>query len=149
MKCPFCFNTTKIYNSRSHKTTHETWRRHRCTRCASVFTTRETIDWSTVTTVKSSNGTSDYSFGTLLSSILTATSMASLPATTAIELANTVQQQLVTEMFFNQSLQKSQKITDTCISVLSRYDKNVAVHYSNVVYNGKPPQTVLKTILEL
>ena len=149
MKCPFCTQSTKIYNTRSHKTTHETWRRHRCTSCESTFTTRENIDWGSSITVETSYSVNDYSYGTLLASIVTAATQANLPAQTAIDLANTIQQHLVADNFFAVSPQKSQKIKDVAISVLSRYDKNLAIHYSNVVYNGKPPQTVLKTILEL
>lgn len=129
MRCPFCKQSTKIYNSRANKTTHETWRRHRCNSCKSTFTTREKIDWSKSTIVKASEVTRNYSYGILLSSILTASSVAGIPATDAIDLSNTVEQQLIAEGFFEKTQQESSFIRNACISVLKRYDKHLAIHY--------------------
>ena len=147
MRCPFCNQATKIYNSRANRTTHETWRRHRCNSCKATFTTREKIDWSKSTTVKASKATQNYSYGILLSSILTASSVAGISTTDAIDLSNTVEQQLITEGFFEKIQQESSVIRNACISVLRRYDKHLAIHYCNVVYDGKPPQNVLRAIL--
>ena len=149
MKCPFCFAKTKIYNSRSSTTKHETWRRHRCIHCDHSFTSRENIDWNGAIRIKSSPSTSDYAHGTLLGSIISATIAASILPDIAVALADTVEQALVQRAFFTESVQSSQIIKDVCISVLSRYDKHLAIHYSNVVYDSKPPQSVLKSILDL
>lgn len=149
MKCPFCSAKTKIYNSRSSTTKHETWRRHRCIHCDRSFTSRENIDWNGAIRIKSSTSTSDYAHGTLLGSIISATIAASILPDIAVALADTVEQALVQRAFFTESVQSSQIIKDVCISVLSRYDKHLAIHYSNVVYDAKPPQSVLKSILDL
>ncbi len=45
MICVLCDSNTKITNSRNRNDGH-TWRRHTCSRCRAVFTTRETIDMS-------------------------------------------------------------------------------------------------------
>ena len=149
MKCPFCSAKTKIYNSRSSTTKHETWRRHRCIHCDHSFTSRENIDWNGAIRITSSNSTSDYAHGTLLGSIISATIAASILPDIAVALADTVEQALVERACFTEPVQNSQIIKDVCISVLSRYDKHLAIHYSNVVYDSKPPQSVLKSILDL
>lgn len=149
MKCPICLHSTKIYNSRGSKTTFETWRRHRCTNCAFTFTTRETIDWNGSISVETSDKILPYSYSRLLSSVLSAVSRCEAPTDAAVDLANTIEQQLVLNGFFKNKVQKSSQIINVSITVLSRYDTNLAVHYANVVYDGKPPQNVLKAILEL
>jgi transcriptional regulator NrdR family protein len=45
MVCLLCDSTTKTTNSRYTPTNASRWRRNTCTRCAAVFTTRETIDY--------------------------------------------------------------------------------------------------------
>lgn len=147
MKCPFCNQPTRIYNSRSSKTIHQTWRRHQCIACKKTFTTREKIDWSKSTDVETSSGKHSYSYAILLSSIIQATATTRIPLEVAIDLCSTVENQIIIEGFFINSVQKSSIIRDTCIDVLSRYDKLLAIHYCNVVYDGKPPQSILRAIL--
>ncbi len=52
MVCINCGTKTKISNSRFNVKTVQTWRRHTCTQCRTMFTTRELIDSSVSYRVK-------------------------------------------------------------------------------------------------
>jgi transcriptional repressor NrdR len=44
MVCTLCDSDTKITNSRYRPKNAQTWRRHTCPRCNSVFTTKESVE---------------------------------------------------------------------------------------------------------
>jgi len=56
MVCILCDSKTKITNSRNNAQLGQTWRRHTCTRCYTVFTTREAVDMSLSYRVEYSDG---------------------------------------------------------------------------------------------
>lgn len=46
MVCIHCSGKTRIINSRPQKRLDQTWRRHQCLACGTVFTTTESVDYS-------------------------------------------------------------------------------------------------------
>ena len=56
MVCILCDSKTKITNSRNNVLLGQTWRRHTCIRCYTVFTTREAVDMSLSYRVERSDG---------------------------------------------------------------------------------------------
>ena len=56
MICVYCSSKTNIVNSRSFKKGLEKWRRHRCTSCKEVFTSRELPDLETSLWVRKKSG---------------------------------------------------------------------------------------------
>lgn len=56
MVCPYCSSATKVINSRVQKRSNQTWRRRRCLKCSSVFTTLEIANLAQLWTVKDSKG---------------------------------------------------------------------------------------------
>ena len=146
MKCPFCNSKTNIYNSRpSHQGT-QTWRRHVCTTCKRTFTTREKIDWTGSTKVKTASGTSPYSRERLLLSIAKAGEMLDLQPAMLAELCDSIEQELQHQGFFNENQQKASIIIETSTSVLVRYDQNLALQYINHVYASKPPLELVQRL---
>lgn len=45
MVCLYCGGDTEVTNSRKQKRNNQVWRRRRCYRCKSLFTTHEAIDF--------------------------------------------------------------------------------------------------------
>jgi transcriptional regulator NrdR family protein len=56
MVCIYCAAKTKVINSRKSKLKLQTWRRHQCVRCHSVFTTHEQPDYETSLKIQNSSG---------------------------------------------------------------------------------------------
>jgi transcriptional regulator NrdR family protein len=56
MVCLLCSAKTKITNSRYRSSQCHTWRRHTCTRCNAIFTTRESVSMSQSYRVEDSDG---------------------------------------------------------------------------------------------
>jgi transcriptional regulator NrdR family protein len=57
MVCILCDSKTKTTNSRYRPAARQTWRRHTCTRCSAVFTTRESVEPEQSFRVVSADGT--------------------------------------------------------------------------------------------
>lgn len=147
MTCPFCNSPTKIYNSRSTHGKTQTWRRHICTTCERVFTTRERVDWTGVTTVKTSKDTTGYSKERLLLSIARASNNLSIQPAMLAELCDSTEQQLQQNGFFNEPEQDADLITAAATMVLHRYNPNLALQYVNIVYSNNPPLELVKQLL--
>lgn len=56
MVCIYCHSKTRISNSRPSRKTMTVWRRHQCTQCRAIFTTRETPDLINSLRVKTASG---------------------------------------------------------------------------------------------
>lgn len=70
MQCPYC-HSDQIFvtNSRTTKHNSQTWRRRRCQKCKSLFTTHEVIDLSHLIVVKKSGHREKFTRAKLYSGI--------------------------------------------------------------------------------
>lgn len=70
MQCPYC-HSDQIFvtNSRTTKKNSQTWRRRRCQKCHSLFTTHEIIDLSHLVVVKKSGKREKFTRAKLYSGI--------------------------------------------------------------------------------
>lgn len=147
MKCPFCSSKTRIYNSRpSHQGT-QTWRRHVCTARKHTFTTREKIDWTGSTKVKTNSGTSPYSRERLLLSVAKAGEKLNLQPAMLAELCDSIEHELQHQGFFSKNEQEASVIIEASTSVLVRYDQNLVLQYVNQVYASKPPLELVQRLI--
>jgi transcriptional regulator NrdR family protein len=145
MRCPYCANKTKIYNSRSTHSHTQKWRRHRCVNCNKTFTTRERIDWNDAIHIADVNGkTTPYSRERLLLSLLRAVEKLEPGTPTPVDICDTVEHSLQQKGFFGSKTQKSTVIAAEVLTILHRYDPNTALQYLNNLYQGKPPVELLK-----
>lgn len=89
--------------------------------------------------------TQPYSRERLLTSLLRASSqLVSTPDTTPVELCDTVERQLQKAGFFTPESRPKAELASVVLTVLHRYDPNMALQYLNNVYAGKPPAELLK-----
>jgi transcriptional repressor NrdR len=62
MYCPYCYHPeTDVTNSRVTKSNTQVWRRRKCLKCKSIFTTHEIIDLSHIVVIKKSGKTQSFS----------------------------------------------------------------------------------------
>lgn len=148
MVCVFCSSSTKIYNSRSTHQKSQTWRRHRCTNCSRVFTTRERVDWDGVTSVKTAEGIEPYNRERLLLSLIRAGNNLDLPSGALTSLCDSIELHLQKANFFSSETQDSNTLATVAIEVLQRFDTNIALQYINSTYKNQPPIELLKQLLK-
>lgn len=150
MKCPFCNQKTKVYNSRSSHQSTQTWRRRQCLSCNKAFTTREKIDFNGLVTVRSVDNPegSPYSTERLLLSLVRASAQTNVPSTMITELIDSIQLELKKQRFFETAPQDADEITATATAVIARYDINIALAYLHAVHKGSPPVDILKSIVD-
>lgn len=80
MFCPYCAHpNTEVTNSRLTKGNSQVWRRRKCTKCTSIFTTHEIIDLSHLLVIKKSGKAQKYSRAKLYSGIYGATISSKVP----------------------------------------------------------------------
>lgn len=145
MKCPFCDNKTRIYNSRSTQGKTQTWRRHRCLVCKRAFTTRERIDWNGIVLVADKTAeTTPYNHERLLLSLVRAIEKLEAGTTTPVDICDTIELRLQQKGLFNKSPLSSVQIAAEALTVLHLYDPNAALQYLSNLYQGKPPAELLK-----
>jgi len=128
MVCPYCQHTdTSVTNSRQHRREPRIWRRRRCSRCKTTFTTYEELAKKDLPHIKTPRGTTVFSVPRLMSSIYTC-----LPTTSdnraddAYALATTVYMQLSAATGSHLSLTD---ITTTTYEVISRFDPTSGLRY--------------------
>ncbi len=144
MTCPFCKNSTNIFNSRSTQNRTQTWRRHNC---EATFTTKERIDWTGRVQVLTAKDRAPYSRDRLLLSIAKASDNLDLPVGAVTDLTDTIELELQNTGFFSSKSPNSEFIIQTSTLILHRYDANLALQYINNVYRNKPPRDLLKRVL--
>ena len=128
MKCIYCQSPTNIVNSR-RKTNNETWRRHRCTNCQSVFTTIEAADLDTSLTVRSkTNNVQPFSRDRLFVSVLRSVGHRPRALGEASDLTRTIIVELLKANAGNALL--TDYIISTTKTVLSNFDNAAAVQYA-------------------
>ena len=70
MFCPYCdYSDTEVVNSRATKKNTRVWRRRKCIKCKSVFTTHEAVDLSNIVIIKKSGKTEYFNRAKLYSGI--------------------------------------------------------------------------------
>lgn len=128
MVCVYCGGDTRVTNSRARKRSNSTWRRRRCSRCGSIFTSVETVDLSGSIVVKSLAGVEPFSREKLLLSIYDSLRHRATALGDAEGLTGTVIASLY-DLVQNATLEKD-VITATVAQALRRFDKVAYVHYT-------------------
>ena len=128
MVCILCDSKTKITNSRSNVQLGQTWRRHSCTRCNTVFTTREAVDMSLSYRVERSDGSLEpFSRDKLLMSINVALGHRTDSVETASILTNTIIGHLASKKRLILPVQTVYEVTERS---LRNFSRPVALIYS-------------------
>lgn len=129
MICINCFySRTTVTNSRSAKKTSEVWRRRRCPRCETLFTTYERLSLEQIDIYRSTQkDTTPFSLSKLMLSIATACSHdTTLRERHSLSLAQTVEQLLIRES----RAPSTDDIAAVTHQVLQRFDALAALQYA-------------------
>lgn len=128
MVCILCDSKTKIANSRSNSRLRQTWRRHTCNRCNSIFTTREVIDMSMSYRVEQLDGSLHvFSRDTLLLSVYRALEHRTNAVEDAGDLVNTIVGYLIAG---NRLIIPIELLVETTTQTLKRFSRSSALIYS-------------------
>lgn len=129
MFCINCFHTnTSVANSRPNKKQPQVWRRRRCSKCETVFTTYERPSLADNTPISFPDGSTDtFNLGKLLLSISRAFTHSPIDAEySALWLAQTVEDTLSTQ----RKIITPGDIEATTHQVLKKFDELAAVQYA-------------------
>lgn len=128
MICINCFHrNTSVVNSRPHKKEYSVWRRRKCEKCGTIFTTLERPSLSHNVPVASDDGSQPFNLGRLVVSI--AESFTHAPAVGkahALSLAETVEGTLISQL---REISK-EDIEAATHQVLKRFDELAALQYA-------------------
>lgn len=128
MVCMYCSSKTKIINSRYQKKSNSTWRRHKCIKCSSVFTTIEQPQLDALWLIKGPRGQLiPFRRDKLLVSIYNSCKHRKTALEDASWLTATVIQKLKPEK--DGVLIDKINLNETTYRVLKRFDKSAAVYY--------------------
>ena|SRR5688572_1959861 len=131
MICPFCLHKkTKVYNSRSTKKLNETWRRRQCLDCNKQFSTRETVDLSTILKINKTGKVKDFSLIRLMSDISRAIDHLEDVDQKTYWLTQLVQQRLLVISSKTQGVVDIKEFTEICAAILKKYDYPAFIKYS-------------------
>lgn len=128
MICINCFHrNTSVVNSRAHKKEYSVWRRRKCPKCGTIFTTLERPSLSHGIPVASDSGIQHFNLGRLVVSIAEAFTHAPADGKTyALSLAETVENTLVSQL---REISK-EDIEATTHHILKRFDELAALQYA-------------------
>ncbi len=128
MVCLYCGHETTVTNSRHQKRLNQTWRRRRCVGCSTVFTTLETPDLSASLVVRKIDTTEHFSRDKLFLSLVASLGHRRDSTADAGALSATI----ITLLLKNHSgaLLEAREIAQTTQTVLTRFDKAAATHYT-------------------
>lgn len=128
MVCIQCAGDTQVINSRQQKRANQVWRRRKCQRCASIFTSEETAAYGASWAVRvSSGGLTPFSRDKLFLSLHRSLQHRKTALADASGVADTVIKRLsgvVTE-----GVIESQAIIHAAQVALNRFDKAASVSY--------------------
>jgi transcriptional regulator NrdR family protein len=128
MVCIYCGSKTKVGNSRSSVKTHSTWRRRECLGCHSVFTTRETVDYSGALRVRDQNGRLEpFQREKLVISLHNSLSHRKTAISDATALTDTIITRLVSLQ--QKGIIQIEQIKSSTLSTLKQFDQPAASHY--------------------
>jgi transcriptional regulator NrdR family protein len=128
MNCPYCNSSTSVENSRSHGLKQSVWRRRKCKKCGSIWTTRENYDLSTTHRVKSTSTDQiqPFSRDLLLFSITDSLKHLKQSQDVAGDLTDTIISKL---LILNEAVITTVKIKEISIITLKSYDKTASAVY--------------------
>jgi transcriptional repressor NrdR len=127
MVCIYCDGTTSVTNSRKQKRSNAIWRRRSCKSCEAIFTTLETIDYSTAIIVSSSGQHEAFSRDKLFVSVYESCKHQKDAQTSATMLTDTIIKQLY-PLIKDASLSVD-TIHSITLQTLLRFDEAAGVHY--------------------
>jgi transcriptional repressor NrdR len=129
MVCVYCGSRTQVANSRPQKRLHQVWRRRTCTTCGAIFTTNETIDFSTSLVVRNSTGSvQPFNRDQLFVSILRAVGHREAPVRDASALTATITGRLLHNT--KTAVITRTDIINTTLQALKHFDQAAAVQYA-------------------
>jgi len=129
MVCVYCGSRTQVTNSRPQKRLRQVWRRRSCTECGAIFTTNESVDFSTSLVVRGTAGNvRPFSRDQLFVSILRAVGHREAPIDDAGALTATITGKLL-HGAKTAALTRAD-IIDTALQVLKHFDRAAAVQYA-------------------
>jgi transcriptional regulator NrdR family protein len=129
MVCIYCGKDTGVTNSRPQKRLHQVWRRRACKSCGAIFTTNETVDFSTSLVVRRpAGGVVPFNRDQLFVSVLAAVGHRDAPIADAGALTATITSKLLHGT--NTAVVGSADIITAAVQVLTNFDKDAAVQYA-------------------
>ncbi len=133
MVCIYCHNDTSVENSRLQKRSNQVWRRRACKACRAVFTTHESIDYSSALLVLNNGSNQPFISDRLFASILTCMPHREDRFITAREATYTVISKLICQQ--TAASVSTDVIIETTTTVLKALDKKAYLHYTaNHIY---------------
>lgn len=128
MVCTHCEGDTKVTNSRLRKRSNQVWRRRKCLRCHSIFTTEETVEYETAWTVLSKTGSyQPFMPDKLVLSLYKSLQHRKNGLSDAVNLSQTIIKKLKPQLV--NGLLDSQTITSFAQVALNRFDTTASMHY--------------------
>ena len=129
MVCVQCGQKTQIINSRAQLRVNQVWRRRKCLKCGTIFSTHEAADYSAIWAVKNAKGQlSPFSRDKLFLSLLRSCQHRASAIADAAALTETVIQKLLAQA--KDGSIASRQIVQTTQVALNRFDKAASVHYA-------------------
>jgi transcriptional regulator NrdR family protein len=127
MVCILCDSKTKTTNSRYMRSFRHTWRRHTCTRCFAVFTTRETVDMAHSYRIEQHDGSLVvFSRDKLLMSVYEALAHRKDAGTSSSIITESI---LAVIQKHHRLLIPRNELVDTAKVVIKRFDRTAYVRY--------------------
>lgn len=134
MVCIYCQKPTQVTNSRLQKRLNQTWRRRKCSSCAAIFSTIESVQLESAWIVTDTNNKiTPFNRDKLLLSIYKSCQHRPNAVIEASHLTNTIISSLYDQK--HTALLTANEITQEASQVLSRFDDfayNHYVHYHQI-----------------
>lgn len=136
MVCIYCNSKTEITNSRRLARSNATWRRRHCLKCGALYTTVEEADYSRLWLIAGLKGRlSPFLRDKLFLSVYDSLRHRKTAIQDASALTSTIIAKIAKASTDGQI--DRQKLIDTALACLKRFDKTAAVHYK-AYYDRKP-----------
>ncbi len=134
MVCIYCSSKTNVFNSRQSRQSFSTWRRRRCSKCSSLFTTIEKPNYNQSLLFKQSdNQMMPFSEEKLLISLVDSLKHRINYLEDAVSLKDTILKQLLSEL--HTSIITHSDIVNKTYSVLNRFDQAASTYYKAYFMN--------------
>ncbi|HYF96493.1 MAG TPA: hypothetical protein VD947_00465 [Patescibacteria group bacterium] len=126
MKCIYCGEKTKTFNSRHTSKGAQIWRRRKCEACDTVFTTKESVEMELAIRVKKQAGLEPFYHEKLYLSVYNAISHRNMAYSDAEGLLETI---VLALLPCKSGTIPVAEIKEVTLRVLKRFDKAAATHY--------------------
>ncbi len=127
MVCAYCNGPTEVSNSRRQRRANQIWRRRRCRRCGSTFTTHEAIDLSSSLFIDKNGAHKPFSADRLFTELLLALQDQPDAYLAAREASQTVIKRLLA--LPGRPFVPSTEVSRLASEVLKRLDKRAHLRY--------------------